>query len=33
VAAMLVVMAGIVFFAWARGVPAAPAATPPIEPP
>lgn len=32
VATMLVVMAGIVFFAWARRVPAA-AATPPIEPP
>jgi predicted MFS family arabinose efflux permease len=32
VAAMLVVMAGIVFFAWARRVPAAPTA-PPIEPP
>jgi YNFM family putative membrane transporter len=32
VATMLVVMAAIVFFAWARGVPAA-AATPPIEPP
>jgi len=32
VAAMLVVMAGIVFFAWARRVPAA-VATPPIEPP
>lgn len=32
VATMLVVMVGIVFFAWARGVPAA-AATPPIEPP
>jgi MFS transporter, YNFM family, putative membrane transport protein len=32
VAAMLLVMAGIVFFAWARRVPAAPAA-PPIEPP
>ena len=31
VAAMLLVMAGIVFFAWARRVPAAPAA-PPIEP-
>jgi YNFM family putative membrane transporter len=32
VATMLVVMAGIVFFAWARRVPAA-AAAPPIEPP
>jgi MFS transporter, YNFM family, putative membrane transport protein len=32
VATMLVVMAGIVFFAWARRVPAA-AVTPPIEPP
>ncbi len=32
VAAMLLVMAGIVFFAWACGVPAA-AAAPPIEPP
>jgi YNFM family putative membrane transporter len=32
VAAMLSVMAGIVFFAWARRVPPAPAA-PPIEPP
>ncbi len=32
VATMLAVMAGIVFFAWARRVPAAPT-TPPIEPP
>jgi YNFM family putative membrane transporter len=32
VAAMLMVMAGIVFFAWARRVPPAPS-TPPIEPP
>jgi YNFM family putative membrane transporter len=32
VVAMLAVMAGIVFFGWARGVPAA-AETPPIEPP